>query len=325
MTTRRGLLGGTLAVALVGVRAQSPARPPARIGWLSSAPVAPSPLWDAFVEGMRERGWVEGRDYTLINLRSEGRNERLPTLVAELVQRKVDLIIAGGTQPASAAMKAAPTTPVLFFFAGDPVGSGLVASLARPGGNVTGLGGLGAGLHARQLQMLKEAVPEATRVAMVFNPDFPLHAANRAEVEPAAQRLGVTLRPVELRSPADIDDAFASMAREKVHALHFFGQPFLYALGARAAALAIEHRLPAMIPFVEVARAGLLMSYGPRQIDDVRRLPHYIDRILKGAPPGEMPVEQPTRFYLTLNLKTAKAIGLAIPPSLRLQADEVIE
>jgi putative ABC transport system substrate-binding protein len=325
MTTRRNLLGAALAVPLVGAHAQSPARPLARIGWLSSAPLVPSPLWDVFVEAMRERAYVEGRDYTVLNLRSEGRNERLPALAAELVQRKVDLIIAGGTQPASAAMKAAPTTPVLFFFAGDPVGSGLVASLARPGGNVTGLGGLGAGLHARQLQLLKEAVPEATRVAMVFNPDFPLHAANRAEVEPAAQRLGVTLRPVELRSPADIDGAFTTLVREKAQALHLFGQPFLFAHGGRVGALAIEHRLPAVIPFVEGAQAGLLMSYGPRQLDDVRRLPYYIDRILKGASPSELPVEQPTRFYLTLNLKTAKAIGLAIPPSLRLQADEVIE
>jgi putative ABC transport system substrate-binding protein len=325
VTTRRSLLGGALAVTLDGARAQAPGRAPARIGWLSSAPLVPSPVWDAFVEGMRERGHVEGRDYTVINLLSEGRNERLPALAAELVQRKVDLIIAGGTPPASAAMKATSTIPILFFFAGDPVGSGLVASLARPGANVTGLGGLGAGLHARQLQLLKHAVARATRVAMVFNPEFPLHAANRDEVEPAAQRLGLTLLPVELRSPTDIDAAFATMVREKVQAIHLFGQPFLLAHGARVAALAIEHRLPAMIPFVEVARAGLLMSYGPRLTDDVRRLPYYVDRILKGASPSELPVEQPTRFYLTLNLKTAQAIGLAIPQSLRLQADEVIE
>jgi putative ABC transport system substrate-binding protein len=324
MTTRRTLLWGGLAASLAAAHAQAPAKPVV-IGWLSSGPMAPSPVWDAFVEGMRERGRVEGRDYTVINLVYEGRNERLPALAAELVQRKVDFIVASGTLPASAAMKATSTIPVLFYFTGDPVGSGLVASLARPGGNVTGLGGLGAGLHARQLQLLKEAVPDATRVAMVFNPDFPLHAANRVEVEPAAQRLGVTLRPVELRAPADIDGAFASMVRERVQAMHLFGQPFLFAQGARVVALALEHKLPAMIPFVEVARAGLLMSYGSRMIDDVRRLPYYVDRILKGASPAELPVEQPTRFYLTLNLKTAKAIGLSIPQSLRLQADEVIE
>jgi putative ABC transport system substrate-binding protein len=325
MTTRRNLLGGTLAASLTGVRAQAPARPPALIGWLSSGPLVPSPPWDAFVEGMRERGYVEGRDYTVLNLRAEGRSERLPALAVEMVQRKVDLVVASGTQAASAAMKATSTVPILFYYAGDPVGSGLVASLARPGANVSGLGGLGAGLHARQLQLLKEAVPRATRIAMGFNPDFPLHAANRAEVEPAAQRLGVSLRPVELRGPADIDAAFAILVREQVHALHLFGQPFLFAQGPRIAALAVEHKLPAMIPFVEVARAGLVMSYGPRMIDDVRRLPYYVDRVLKGTPPAELPVEQPSRFYLTLNLKTAKAIGLAIPQSLRLQADEVIE
>jgi putative ABC transport system substrate-binding protein len=325
VTSRRSVLGSALAVSLTGARAQAPARPPARIGWLSSAPIAPSPLWDAFVEGMRERGYVEGRDYTFVNLAYEGRNERLPALAAELVQRKVDLIITGGTAPASAALKATSTIPILFVFAGDPVGSGLVASLARPGGNATGMGGLGAGLHARQLQLVKDAVPKATRVAMVFNPDFALHAINRAEVEPAAQRLGLTLLPVELRSPTDIDAAFATMVREKVQAIHLFGQPFLLAHGARVAALALGHKLPAMIPFVEVARAGLLMSYGSRLTDDVRRLAYYIDRIFKGASPAELPVEQPTRFYLTLNLKTAQALGLAIPQSLRLQADEVIE
>jgi putative ABC transport system substrate-binding protein len=324
MTTRRTLLCGGLAASLGAAHAQAPAKPVV-IGWLSSGPMVPSPVWDAFVEGMRERGRVEGRDYTVLNLVYEGRNERLPALAADLVQRKVDLIVASGTQPASAAVKATSTIPILFFFVGDAVGSGLVASLARPGGNATGLGGLGVGLHARQLQLLKEAVPDATRVAMVFNPDFPLHAANRVEVEPAAQRLGVTLRPVELRSPADIDGAIASMVRERVQAMHLFGQPFLFAQGARVAALALEHRLPAMIPFVEVARAGLLMSYGPRLVDDLRRLPYYVDRVLKGTPPAELPVEQPTRFYLTLNLKTAKAMGVAIPQSLRLQADEVIE
>jgi putative ABC transport system substrate-binding protein len=324
VTSRRSLLGGALAASLAGARAQAPARPPARIGWLRQTG-ARTVGWDEFVESMRERGYVEGRDYTVITLLSEGRNERLPALAAELVQRKVDLIIAGATPAASAAMKATSTIPVLFYAAGDPVGSGLVASLARPGGNVTGLGGFSPGTHAKQLQLLKEAVPKATRVAMVFNPDFPQHAADRAEVEPAAQRLGVTLLPVELRAPGDIDAAFATMAREKVHALHVFFQPLVFVHAARVAALALEHKLPAVTPVSEAVRAGLLMSYSSSAIDDLRRLPYFIDRVLKGASPSELPVEQPTRFYLRLNLKTAQAIGLAIPQSLRLQADEVIE
>jgi putative ABC transport system substrate-binding protein len=325
MTTRRNLLGGALAASLAGARAQAPARPPVRIGWLSALPRVPSADWDVLVEGLRERGYVEGRDYTMINLVYEGRIERLPAVAAEMVQRKVDLIIAGGTAPASAAMKASSTIPIVFYAAGDPVGSGLVASLARPGGNVTGLGGLGAGVYARQLQLLKETAPSATRVAMVFNPDTAFHGAARAEIEPAAQRLGLTLLPIELRSPDDIEPAFATAVREKAHALHLFGQPPLFVHAARVAALAIEHKLPTMIPFVESVRAGLLMSYGWRGIDDIRRVPYYVDRILKGTPPSELPVEQPTRFYLTINLKTAQAIGLAIPQALRLQADEVIE
>jgi len=318
------VLVGCAITTHLDIRAQG-ARKVARIGWLGSSPVAPSPAWDAFVEGMRELGWVEGRDYTVENLVSEGRNERLPALAAELLHRKVALLVCGGTPPTSAAMKATSSSPIVFYYAGDPVGSGLVASLARPGGNVTGLGGLGIGLHAKQLELLKEAVPKATRIAMMFNPDFPLHTANRVEVEPAARQLGLTLRPIELRTPADIEPAFATLAREKVDALHIFGQPFLFAHGARVAALAIEHKLPAMIPFVEVVKAGLLKSYGDRMIDSVRRVPYYIDRILKGASPAELPVEQSTRFYLAVNLKTAGAIGLTVPQGVLLRADEVIQ
>jgi putative tryptophan/tyrosine transport system substrate-binding protein len=327
MTQRRALLRGLLAGCL-GTRGSARAQVAgkvARIGWLSSAPIAPSPTWDAFVEGMRERGWVDGHNYTVENLLAEGRNERLPALAAELVQRKVDLIIGAGTPPTSAAMKATSTIPIVFYYAGDPVGSGFVASLARPGGNVTGLGGLGIGLHAKQLELLKEAVPKATRIGMLFNPDFALHTANRTEVDPAARKLGVTLRPIELRTPADIEPAFATAVREKVDALHIFGQPFLFAQGAPMAALALEHKLPAMSPPVEVARAGLLMSYGDRLIDSVRRVPYYVDRILKGTSPADLPVEQATRFYLTLNLKTAQALGLVFPQALLLRADEVIQ
>ncbi|HSW24382.1 MAG TPA: ABC transporter substrate-binding protein, partial [Burkholderiaceae bacterium] len=178
--------------------------------------MAPSPAWDAFVEGMRERGWIEGRDYTVENLISSGRGERLPALAAELVQRKVDLIIGAGTPPTSAAMKATSTIPIVFYYAGDPVGSGFVASLPRPGGNVTGLGGLGPGLHAKQMELLKEAVPRVTRIGMLFNPDLSLHASNRAEVESVARKLGLALRPVELRTPADIEPDFATLAHERV-------------------------------------------------------------------------------------------------------------
>ena len=182
----------------------------------------------------------------------------------------------------------------------------------------------GPGQHAKQLELLREVVPKASRIANLFNPAVSFHAAAAAEVEPAARRLGVTLRPIELRSPDDIDAAFATLAREPVDALQFFGQGFLFAHGARVAKLAIEQRLPAIIPFQEGARDGILMSYASTVSDALRRLPHFVDRVLKGAKPADLPVEQPSRFYLTINQKTAKALGITIPQSLLLRADEVI-
>jgi putative ABC transport system substrate-binding protein len=296
-----------------------------RIAWLTSMPITPGlPQWTEFVGGMRELGWIEGQNFTVENLFFEGRSERLPALAAEAVQRKVDLIICAGTQTTTAAKNATTTIPILFFFVSDPVGSGFVASLARPGGNITGLGGLGPGIFDKMLELLKEAVPKATRIALLFNPTL-IHAARRADIESAAQSLKVTLRSVELHSPEELDSAFATIAREKVDALLIPGQPFLFREGARVAKMAIEQRLPAIIPFEEVAQDGVLMSYGSRILDDLRRLPHYVDRILKGAKPADMPVEQPTRFYLAINLKTAKAIGLTVPPSLLQRADQVIK
>jgi putative tryptophan/tyrosine transport system substrate-binding protein len=327
MIARRTLIcamSGALVAAGLAVCAQTPGKV-YRIGWLSSNPYAGTPLLDAFNQGMRELGWIEGRHYTIDNLYMEGRNERLPALAAELVQRKVDLLVGSGSPQTTALKNATATIPILFFYVGDPVGSGFVASLARPGGNVTGLGGLGPGVHAKQLELLREVVPKASRIAMLHNPAFSLHALNRAEVEPAARSLGVTLRPIELRSPDDIDAAFATLGREPADALLIFGQPFLFTHGARVAKLAIEQRLPAIIPFQEVARDGILMSYGWKLIDDIRRLPYFVDRILKGAKPADLPVVQPSRFYLTVNQKTAKALGITIPQSVLLRADEVIE
>jgi len=312
----------------LGAPLEAPAQQPGkvfRIGWLSSTWAIKHPLWEVFIAGMRELGWIEGQNFTVENLVSEGHSERFPALAAELVQRKVDLIVTSGTQPTTAAKNATTTIPIVFFSAGDPIGSGFVASLARPGGNITGLGGLGSTLVVKQLELLKEAIPKAARIAMMVNSAFPLHTLGRAEVERAARSLGVTLTPVEVRGPDDIDGAFATIAREKVDALLIIGQPFMFAEREKIARLVLEQRLPAMNPFVELAQAGVLMAYAAKLVDDARRLPYYIDRILKGAKPGALPVEQPTRFYLTVNLKTAKAIGLAIPQSTLLRADEVIQ
>ena len=295
-----------------------------RIAWLSNSSYATSLLWPEFAGGMRERGWIEGQNFTVEHLVSEGHSGRFPALAAEAVQRKADLIVCAGTPPTTAAKNVTSTIPILFFYVGDPVGSGFVASLARPGGNITGLGGLSPAIYAKQLALLKEVVPKASRVAMLFNPTVH-HAAARADIESTARSLKVTLRPVELRSPQELDAAFATVAGEKTDALLIMGQPFLFDARTRLAKFATEQRLPAIIGFEEVAQAGVLMSYGDRVVDAVQRLPHYVDRIFRGAKPAELPVEQATRFYLTINLKTAKAIGLAVPRALLQRADSVIE
>ena len=327
MSTRRTLIcaiAGTLLAAGRAGRAQTAGKV-YRIGWLSSGPWAGTQPLEVFNPGMRELGWIEGRHYMIDNRYTEGRSERIAAHAADLVQRRVDLLVGSGSPHTSALKNATATIPIIFYAVGDPVGSGIVASLARPGGNVTGLGGLGPGAATKQLELLREVVPKASRIATLFNPGISFHAAIAAEVEPAARSLGVTLRPIELRSPDDIDAAFATLAREPVDALLIFGQGFLFEHGARVAKLAIEQRLPAIISFQKVARDGVLMSYGSEILDDVRRVPSFADRVLKGAKTAELPVEQPSKFYLTINQKTAKALGLTIPQSLMLRAHEVIE
>ena len=318
-----GCIGGTLALA--GAARPQQSGKVFRLGWLETTSDAGTPLGDAFDAAMRERGWIEGQNFTVERRLSGGHSERFPALAAELVQRNVDLIVTAGTAPTIAAKNATSTIAIVFHSVGDPVGSGFVASLARPGGNITGLGGLGPGMHAKHVELLKEAVPTAARIAMMTNSTLPLHTIYRAEVEPTARSLGLTVMPVEVRAPEDIDGAFAMVARAKVDGLLILGQPILFGAREKIARLALEQRLPAVVVFGELAQAGVLMSYGPRIIDVLRRLPYYIDRILQGAKPGELAVEQPTRFYLTVNLKTAKAIGLTIPQSLLLRADVVIE
>jgi putative tryptophan/tyrosine transport system substrate-binding protein len=222
-------------------------------------------------------------------------------------------------------LAATKTIPVVFFYTGDPVGSGFVQSLAAPGGNATGLGGLSVDLHGKQLSLLKEAMPQLTRVAVFVNSSLSIHNAVRAELDGVARRLGVQLKTVELRGPDGLDAAFASATRERSEALLLIGQPFFYLVGERLVRLSLEHKLPAMLPFHELTQAGMLMAYGSRMIDDVQRLPYFIDRILKGAKPAELPVEQPQHFYLSLNLKTAKAMALNLPRPLLLRADVLVE
>jgi putative ABC transport system substrate-binding protein len=318
------LLGSAALAWRLGAHAQTAGRV-VRIGWLSGSPYVGSPMWAAFIAGMQERGWIEGSNFIVEALYSQGRSERFADLGAELVRRKVDLIIAEGTASAAAARHATSTTPIVFFYVGDPVGTGLVASLAHPGSNLTGTGGLGTWTAAKLLQLLKEVATRASRVAVFVNSAVPQHLVFRADLEPAAQSLGLTLWPVEVRSPDDLERAFARMAADKIDALLILGQGMMFSERVRIAELAIAYRLPAIVPFGEVAEAGVLMSYGPKLIDDMRRLPSFVDRILKGEKPADLPVEQPMRFYLTINRKTANRLGLTIADSVLVRADEVIQ
>ena len=286
-----------------------------RVGWLANTPWPPNdPVREAFAQAMRQKGWVEGQNVIFDRRYSEGRSDRHPALAAELVRLQPDLIITAGTAATVAAKAATATIPIVFIAVGDPVGSGLVASLARPGGNVTGQGGLGPEMHVKMLELLKEAVPKASRMAVFVNSGFPLHAVYRKAIESVALSLNVALKPFEVRAPEELDGAFATVAREKLDALIVLGQPMMFVHRARVATLALEHQMPAIIVWGEAVEAGVLMSYGARSIDELRRLPYYIDRILKGAKPADLPVEQYTTFYLSINLKTAKALGLTIPP-----------
>src|SRR5712691_6998353 len=283
-----------------------------RIGWLGNAPYEPAD-WEAFIVGLRERGWVEGRNFTVEYRYSEGRNERFPALAAELVQGKPDLLVTGGSPATAAAQQATKTIPIVFYNAGDPVSSGFAASLARPGGNLTGLASTSPGLHSKMIQLLKEALPGTSRVAVFVNSNFPMHTTvYRPEVIAAAKNLNLTLRFLEVLSPGDLDGALVVL-----------GQPPSFVARARLAKLALDHRVATINDRRETVHAGVLMSYGDRVVDSMRRLPYYVDRILRGAKPSDLPVEQPTKLYLTVNLRTAMALGLSIPPSLLSRADEV--
>lgn len=307
-------------------RAREPGRP-ARIAWLSSTMITQWPPYPAFVAAMRERGWIDGTHYIVDAASYDGRAERIPGLVAELLARQPDLIIGSGTPPMRPLMQATQTIPIVMFTVGDPVGQGFVASLGRPGGNVTGLSSLDHGILAKQFELLLQAAPQARRIGLLHNPDIAPHVPGVREIEAAAQRLGVQLRPLALRAPGEIDAVFDALQRERVEAVHLLLQPFLNTgdRAARVAALALQRRWPTALGTTTQVRAGILIGYGWTNEDMLRRLPHFVIRILEGTAPAEMPVEQPTRYYLALNLNTARALGLTLPQSLLLQADEVVE
>ena len=334
ISRRRFLTGVAIALAPTGAapaaqeyKAQQAAKI-ARIGYLAANLAASPHLPEAFRQGLRDLGYVEGRNVVIEYRDAEGKPERLPALAAELVALKVDVIVAAGTPPALAAKQATRTLPIVFATAADPVGSGLVTSLARPGGNVTGLSILAPELVGKRLELLKQAVPGVSRVAVLWQPgDF----GERTEkdmlkgADVAARALGVRLQFVEARGPADFDRAFSDMTRARAGALTVLTSNMFLIERRRLVDLAAKNRLPAVYGGREFVDAGGLMSYGPNLADLFRRAATYVDKILKGAKPGDLPVEQPTKFELVINLKTAKALGLTIPPSLLLRADEVIE
>jgi putative ABC transport system substrate-binding protein len=330
---RRTFLAGTGAVLLtapLAAEAEQAAKVP-RIGWLSLNRVAsPSPhLTEAFRQGLRDLGYVEGRNVVIEYRDAEGKLERLPALAAELVALQVDVIVAGGGTPtALAAKQATKTIPIVFASAGDPVGSGLVTSLARPSGNVTGLSNLAPELVGKRLEQLTQAVPGVSRVAALWQPGGLGERTDKdvlKEAEAAARTLAVRLQLVEARGPADFDRAFSDMTKARAGALTVLPSLMFSSERRRLVDLAAKTRLPAVYPQRDFVDAGGLMSYGPNLADLFRRAATYVDKILKGAKPADLPVEQPTKFELVINLKTAKALGLTIPQSLLGRADEVIQ
>jgi len=329
MTTRRafvGMLAGGLVAAPRIAEAQQPAGKVYRLGSLSASGTLNNPNSAAFRQGLRDLGWIEGQNIVIEFRSAEGRLDRLPALAAELVRLKVDLIMASPTPAAMAAKSATTTIPIVGLSLADPVALGLIPSLARPGGNITGVSySVGADIFGKDLQLLREAVPNVRRVAVLSNPAGPTQPLILGNIKTAATSLGLQLLPVGARGPTELDGAFATMARERVGAVFVVTDPAYISHRARIVELANKHRLPSVFTQKADAEAGGLMSYGPSFTAIYRRGAYYVDKILRGAKPGDLPVEQPTKFELVINLKTAKALGLTIPPSLLQRADEVIQ
>jgi putative tryptophan/tyrosine transport system substrate-binding protein len=286
---------------------------------------ATEPLNDVFTEILRELGWVEGENVVFERRYAENRLERLPELAADLVRLKVDVIVATGILAPLAAKRATSTIPIVMTGAGDPLGTGLVDSLARPGGNVTGMSLMVPELGGKRLELLKELLPRLARVAVLWNAANPYSALVFKQVQAAGTILGIEVQSLEARQPDDFDGAFETVRRQHPDALMTVEDPITINHRKRIADFAIGQLLPTLQGFREFVAAGALMSYGANVIDLARRAAGYVDKILKGANPADLPVEQPTKFDLVINLTTAKTLGLTVPPSLLARADEVIE
>jgi putative tryptophan/tyrosine transport system substrate-binding protein len=317
----------TFTLSLFVLSLTADAQPPGqvyRIGYLGTDP-PPAHRWEAFLDGLRERGYIEGRNLIFERRFSEGNAERFPEFAAELVRLRVDCIIVPTTPAALAAKHATQTIPIVILTALDPVGAGLVASLARPGGNITGLSALAPELSGKRLELLKEVVPGMTRVAVLWNAANPTNAPVWEETQAAARTLGLLLHSQEVRGPQDFEGAFTRTAQARPDALLVLTDSLIAMHRQQIVEFATQQHLPSVFTTREWVVAGGLMSYGPSVPDLYRRAATYVDKLLKGAKPADLPVEQPMKFELVLNLKTAQALELTIPPIVLFRADEVLQ
>jgi putative tryptophan/tyrosine transport system substrate-binding protein len=317
------LIGGAAAAWPLAARAQQPGKLPT-IGFLGATPSIESQRVAAFVQRLRELGWIEGRTIAIEYRWAEGRPDRFAEIAAEFVRLKVDVIVTVGTPPTLAAKQATAFIPIVFAVANDPVGSGLVASLARPGGNVTGLANQISDTSGKKLEFLREVVPGLRRLAIMVNVGNPATVLDMGEAQATARTLGLEVTTSEIRRAEDIAPAFDAL-KGRADALYLSPDPLMSTNRTRINILAVGARLPTMYGFREYVEAGGLMSYGPNVPDLFRRAGDFVDKILRGAKPADIPVEQPTKFDLIINLTTAKALGIEVPPTLLARADEVIE
>ena len=297
-----------------------------RIGFLAGGlPSTAKPNIDGLRQGMKDLGYVEGQDYILDFRWGEGRNDRLPELAAELVRAKVDVIVAAGEPTIRAAKQTSSTIPIVMGAVGDPVVAGFAASLARPGGNITGVSNLAVEMTGKWLELLREMAPKLADVGVLWNPANPTHHTFWKEAQAGARNMNLRAQGVEFNSPDDFENNFATMVAKKVNGVLVLPDPITSSNRAKLAALLSKHKLPGIALFRESAEAGFLLSYGISAYANHRRAAVYIDKIFKGAKPGDLPIEQGTKFELVINVKTAKALGLQIPDSLRIRADDLIE
>jgi putative tryptophan/tyrosine transport system substrate-binding protein len=322
---RRFLTGLGLLLAWPGIAHAQPTGNIPRVGYLFYGSPGPSREIDAFRQGLLELGYIEGQSIAVEYRFASGQVEQYSGLAAELVRLKVDVIVAPATPQALAAKQATRSIPIVFVLVADAVGAGLITNFARPGGNITGLTSSSADLGGKRLELLKQMVPKASRVAVLYNPTDRSNVLILKQLQESVATLGLILQPLQVREPRDFDGAFVAMARQRAHAM--FGSPGALTFEHRKVVvdLAAKHRIPAMWGHRSFVDAGGLMSYAVNLYDQNRQAAVFVDKILKGAKPGDLPVEQPTKFELVINFRSAKALGLTIPRSLLVQADQVIE